>query len=100
MVETTSLMLNLCFKYPTRAPSKAPVTNPMITTRGFAITPFKEEYPISTVERNAPASICPETPILKRPAFNAISTASAANSMGVRAFKKLVKSVIIPLCPA
>ena len=97
MVETTSLILNLCLKYPTRAPTRAPITKPITTTSGFATAAGRTEYPIRIVAVNPAASICPDTPILKRPAFRAIITERAANSMGVRALRKLAKSVMIPL---
>ena len=43
--------------------------------------------------KNPAVNICPETPMLNKPAFNATATAREAKSIGVQAFRKLVKSV-------
>ena len=91
------MILKRYFKYPIKPPTQAPAMIPTINTRGFAITEGISLYPTNTVAKNPAVSICPETPILNKPALNATATAREAKSIGVQAFKKLVKSVNILL---
>ena len=84
MDETTSLILKRYFKKPISAPASPPTISPMITTSGFASTAFKLLYPAMILAVNPAASICPETPILNRPARSATATANAAKIIGVK----------------
>ncbi len=72
---------------------QAPAIIPTIMTRGFAIGEGSSLYPTNILAKNPAVNICPETPILNKPAFNATATAREAKSIGVQAFRKLVKSV-------
>ena len=84
MEDTTSLILNLCFKNPINPPTKAPTTKQIKITNGFAIGAANVEYPIVIEATNPAANICPETPMLNKPAFNATATAKAAKIIGVQ----------------
>ena len=78
------MMLNLYLSHPIKAPTSAPTTIEIKSTNGFAIGAASVLYPTTTEDTNPAASICPEIPMLKSPAFNATATASAAKIIGVQ----------------
>ena len=99
MVETTSWIWNLYFKKPMNTPKRPPAATPISITRGLARTAFSWLYPTTEMARYPEASICPEMPMLKRPALRPTMKLREAWIMGARMFRKENRSVSIPVPP-
>ena len=67
--ETTSLILKRYFKNLLKPPMQAPAIIPTIMTRGFAIGEGSLAISYEYTSKNPAVNICPETPILNKPAL-------------------------------